>query len=119
MIDDGILSIQTSESVLLVSIECCHFDAFTIGKLQRQLFTAAIGSPTTPVIVDLSKVTLMNSAALAVLVDLVKYLHSRNRRLILANTSKPVSSSLKATHLDMLFEIAESVAAAREILGAP
>ena len=70
------------------------------------------------IVVDLSAVPYINSAALGALVRLVAQANVQEGRVLLAGPTAFVAGVLQTTRLDKFFEITESVEAALKRLGA-
>jgi anti-anti-sigma factor len=70
------------------------------------------------IVVDLSAVPYINSAALGALVRLVAQANVQEGRVLLAAPTPFVTGVLQTTRLDKFFEVAESVEAALKRIGA-
>ncbi|MFP4370576.1 MAG: STAS domain-containing protein, partial [Candidatus Kapaibacterium sp.] len=68
------------------------------------------------IILDLSKVELMNSSGLGMLVSGLSSMKKNDIRLVLADVPEKVNNLLNMTHLDKVFEIYENVADAESKL---
>lgn len=70
-------------------------------------------------IIDLEKVTFIDSAGLSALVKLYKKTRSQSARLWLAGPRDPVRRVFQLTRLDRAFDIAETVPQALQSLAKP
>jgi anti-sigma B factor antagonist len=71
----------------------------------KKSFDKLIGAKAPRIIVNLSKVTYVDSSGLATLVDILKNMRSYGGRLRLTNLSSKVRSLFEITKLEKLFEI--------------
>lgn len=83
-------------------------DMFTSPALRRDLFTA-IDNGATRVVVDLCGVTLLDSTALAVLVEALRRLRASDGSVVLVVTDDHVRKVLRITGLELLFPVYGSV----------
>ena len=60
------------------------------------------------VIVDLQKVTNLNSSNLGALIEIKKLLQAKGKRMIVCNLSDSIWSTMLATGLDQVFEFIEN-----------
>ncbi len=86
-----------------------HVDAFVTPALQTQLDTFLAGG-TKHFIVDLTQMQFMDSAGLAVLVKLLKRVNQVEGTVVLVMPKNEAARRIfQLTHLDQIFEIAETV----------
>jgi anti-sigma B factor antagonist len=71
----------------------------------KKSFDKLISSKTPKIIINLSKVTYVDSSGLATLVEILKNMRSYGGRLRLSNMSSKVKSLFEITKLEKLFEI--------------
>lgn len=71
----------------------------------KKSFDKVLSSKTPKIIVNLSKVTYVDSSGLATLVEILKNMRSYGGRLRLTNLSSKVKSLFEITKLEKLFEI--------------
>lgn len=72
----------------------------------KKSFDKLIGSKAPKVVVNLSKVTYVDSSGLATLVEILKNMRSYGGRLRLSDMSSKVKSLFEITKLEKLFDIA-------------
>jgi anti-sigma B factor antagonist len=94
-----------------------EIDIFTASQLKCEL-DAALESGRTRVVVDLTNVTFLDSAPLAVLVGAEKRLRARRGRLTIVNISPNIAKRFQITGLDRIFTIRSTREAAVEALEA-
>ncbi|MCM8760619.1 MAG: STAS domain-containing protein [Candidatus Omnitrophica bacterium] len=71
----------------------------------KKVFDKLISSKTPKIVVNLSKVTYVDSSGLATLVEILKNMRSYGGRLRLTNLSSKIKSLFEITKLEKLFEI--------------
>lgn len=71
----------------------------------KKSFDKLIGSKTPKIIVNLSKVTYVDSSGLATLVEILKNMRSYGGRLRLSDMSSKIKSLFEITKLEKLFDI--------------
>ena len=71
----------------------------------KKSFDKLLSSKTAKIIVNLSKVTYVDSSGLATLVEILKNMRSYGGRLKLTNLSSKIKSLFEITKLEKLFEI--------------
>jgi anti-anti-sigma factor len=69
------------------------------------------------VIVDLQKVSTLNSSNLGALIEINKLLKTKDKRLVICNISDPIWSTMLATGLDQVFEFIEDTTTALLLIG--
>lgn len=98
---------EKKDGVALIRVEG-EIDMFTSPNLRDTLIPFFI--PQTPaVIVDLSKVSFMDSSGIATLVEGLQWSKKEGRRFILAGLGKTVFNALSLTKLDNVFSIEPDV----------
>jgi anti-sigma B factor antagonist len=114
-----------SSGVATVSVRGGCLDAPEIAAL-RTVLRDLIDSPSCPpliscppVIVDLSELEWIDSAGLGVLIDTQRRLNAQQGRMILVGCSAVTRRAFEITRLVKVFELAETVQGARELLCAP
>ena len=83
-----------------------------IDSIQQQLNNLLDEDAGQRVVVDLSRVEIMSSAMLSVLVQTYRHLAESNGRLVLCGLKPPVAKVFEITRLDQLFRLEDDVAAA-------
>ena len=86
----------------------CHVD----GEIDinsspdiKKIFDKLISQKTPKIVVNLSRVTYVDSSGLATLVEVLKNMRSYGGRLRLVNLSSKIKSLFEITKLEKLFEI--------------
>ncbi|MBI5324802.1 MAG: STAS domain-containing protein [Ignavibacteriae bacterium] len=80
-------------------------DALEFSSKLYETFDKGINS----VIIDLSKVQVMNSSGLGMLVSGLSSLRKNNIQMVLASVPDKVMSLLRMTHLDKVFQIYNNI----------
>jgi len=75
------------------------------SPLIKKSFDKLISSKTPKIVINLSKVTYVDSSGLATLVEILKNMRAYGGRLRLTNLSSKVKSLFEITKLEKLFEI--------------
>lgn len=101
--------------ILLVSGE---LDASNSSELVS-VFDPLLKEGNRKFIIDLQKVSFVDSAGLSALVKLLKRTRGQSARLFLAGSQDPVRRVLQLTRLDRAFDIAETVPQALQSLTRP
>ena len=83
-----------------------------IDSIQQQLNNLLDEDAGQRVVVDLSRVEIMSSAMLSVLVQTYRHLAESNGRLVLCGLKPPVAKVFEITRLDQLFRLEDDFAAA-------
>ncbi len=110
-------SINTKEKdgIALIFVEG-EIDMFTSPNLRDTLLPYF--KPSTPgIVVDLSKVSFMDSSGIATLVEGLQWSKKENRKFILAGLGKTVFNALSLTKLDNVFSIEPDTKTAMANLG--
>lgn len=105
MVEGQIIAAETHDNVLVLAVTCDSLDADSTKKLQDQAIAASSEPPDCPVALDLSRLSMMPSLSLGVLVNISKHLKQQGRRFYLLNPQRDVRNTLAITRLDRLFEI--------------
>jgi anti-sigma B factor antagonist len=87
-------------------------DDEALKTLTRQIDDACTGGGVQLVVIELSKVTILPSMALGLLVQIANKCKSREQRLKLAGVPPQVRQVFSITRLDRVFQFADSVDAA-------
>jgi len=86
----------------------CHVEGeidINSSPAVKKSFDRLLSSKTPKIIVNLSKVTYVDSSGLATLVEILKNMRSYGGRLRLTNLSSKIKSLFEITKLEKLFEI--------------
>lgn len=86
----------------------CHVDGevdINSSPEIKKTFDKLISKKTSKIVVNLSKVTYVDSSGLATLVEILKNMRSYGGRIRLTNLSPKIKSLFEITKLDKLFEI--------------
>ncbi|MEI6862914.1 MAG: STAS domain-containing protein [Candidatus Omnitrophota bacterium] len=86
----------------------CHIDGeidINSSPMIKKSFDKLISQKTPKIVINLSKVTYVDSSGLATLVELLKNMRSYNGRMRLACMSPKIKSLFEITKLEKLFEI--------------
>ena len=89
-----------------------ELDAYTAPELREQLHGLAQDDAVRLLVVDLTRVTFLDSSALGVLVGALRRMRERDRRLTLVEPRPTVRRIFEITLLDRAFTFAPSVEAA-------
>ena len=110
--------IEAAEGLVLGTIECAQMDDEHAKNMRTEVARAAEKAPGLPVVLDMSKVEMLLSISIGLLVALLQQFKAEDRRFILAGLQPKVRETLAICRLDKLFDICDSVEAARARLGA-
>lgn len=86
----------------------CHIDGeidINSSPAIKKSFDKLISQKTPKIVINLSKVTYVDSSGLATLVEILKNMRSYNGRMRLACMSPKIKSLFEITKLEKLFEI--------------
>jgi anti-sigma B factor antagonist len=83
-----------------------EIDINTSPSIKKQ-FDKLLSSRTPKIVVNLAKVTYVDSSGLATLVEILKSMRSYGGRLRLTNMSPKIKSLFEITKLEKLFEIVQ------------
>jgi anti-anti-sigma factor len=109
--------IETTEGLILCTIECTQMDDEHAKTMLTEVSKAAEQTPVLPVVLDMSKVEILLSISIGVLVALLQQFKAEGRRFMLAGLQPRVRETLAICRLDKLFDICDSVDDARSRLG--
>jgi anti-sigma B factor antagonist len=107
---------QTGE-VAIVAPEGNFFGGKETDELDRAL-KALMASENKKMVLDLAKVSHLNSIAIGILVGAYTNYQKRGGRIILVNVDRRIQNVFVVTKLSLVFEIAESRQEALKALGA-
>ena len=107
------IAITVQDGMLLTKVLCAHMEDQHAQALVLQLVAAADQTPSLPIVLDLSHVTIMPSMSIGVLVTLWKTFQERRQRFILADVQPQVRQTLTLCRLDKLLELCDSVEEAK------
>ncbi len=105
--------VDTTEEMVLGMFECTQVDDEHARTMQTEVAKAADGAPGMPVVLDMSKVEMLLSISIGVLVALLQKFKGEGRRFMLAGLQPKVRETLTICRLDKLFEICDTVEEAR------
>ena len=94
-----------------------ELDLATVGELRRRI-AAAFGTGAQQLVIDLSRVTHMDSTGLAELISAHQRAMDLRGRLVLVVTSAPILRTFEIRGVANLFTIVDSRVGARELLAA-
>ena len=86
----------------------CHIDGeidINSSPMIKKSFDKLISQKTPKIVINLSKVTYVDSSGLATLVEILKNMRSYNGKMRLACMSPKIKSLFEITKLEKLFEI--------------
>jgi anti-sigma B factor antagonist len=86
-----------------------EIDLFTAPKLREQFLAALDGTDTDRLLVDLTRVSFMDSTGLGVLIGALRRMNERDGRMALVCSEGPVLRVLELTRLNEVFSIFHSV----------
>ncbi|MCZ6653892.1 MAG: STAS domain-containing protein [Planctomycetota bacterium] len=114
---DG-MTFETLPEALVVSVQAEKLDYMVLDKLDRRITAQATMAGKFNVILDLGAVEFIPSMLMSVLVKTLKRLGDQGRKFLLVGMNRHIRASLKLTRIDVLFDLHDSVNAARTALGA-
>ena len=91
-----------------VGLTVCHIDGeidINSSPMIKKSFDKLISQKTSKIVINLSKVTYVDSSGLATLVEVLKNMKSYGGRLRIACMSPKIKSLFEITKLEKLFEI--------------
>ncbi len=112
------MTFETFPEALVVSVRSERMDYMVLDKLNRRITARATMAGKFNVILDLGQVEFIPSMLMSVLVKTLKSLGDQGRKFLLVGMNRHVRASLKLTRIDVLFDLHDSVDAARAALGA-
>jgi len=86
----------------------CHIDGeidINSSPIIKKSFDKLISQKTSKIVINLSRVTYVDSSGLATLVEILKNMRSYNGKMRLACMSPKIKSLFEITKLEKLFEI--------------
>ena len=108
-----ILEVTTAERDGFVHVSLLgELDLSTVGKLQEELRRVEKSSPPT-VVIDLSRVTFLDSTGLRCIVTADERARDEGRRLVIVRGPDPVQRVFSITRLEERLEMVDDVAAVR------
>lgn len=108
------ITVRVEPPVVIAAVHG-RFDVHGVDTFAETV-TARLAAPTTHAIIDLADVEFMDSSALAALVRALKRAVDVGGSIVLARVSHTARIILELTRLELIFEQAESVDAARALL---
>ena len=110
------ITIETTEELILGTIERAQMDDEHARSMRTEVARAAEQTPGLPVVLDMSKVEILMSISIGLLIALLQKFKAEGRRFILAGLQPKVRETLTICRLDKLFEICDSVEEGRSRL---
>jgi anti-anti-sigma factor len=107
-----IVTVERRESALIATINAKMLDDKELKALGAVLDQAASDASVSQVVVDLSRVHIVPSLGLGLLLRISQKCAARNQRFALAALTPNVRQTLTITKLDRVLKLADSVAAA-------
>ncbi len=112
------MTFETQPEALVVSVQSERLDYMVLDKLERRITARATMAGKFNVILDLGKVEFIPSMLMSTLVKTLRSLGDQGRKFLLVGMNRHIRASLKLTRIDILFDLHDSVDAARAALGA-
>ena len=112
------MTFETQPEALVVSVQSERLDYMVLDKLERRISAQATMAGKFNVILDLAEVEFIPSMLMSVLVKTLKSLGDQGRKFLLVGMNRHIRASFKLTRIDILFDLHDSVDAARATLGA-
>ncbi len=109
MAELSVITIEPNDKIVLATVECERMEDEHAQVMQTEVTTAAEGAPDLPVVLDMSKVTMLPSMSIGAIVTLWQKFKQENRRFILVGLHDEIRETLTICRLDKLFEICETV----------
>lgn len=109
MSEPSILHIQETDRAVVAAIQCKVFDHDSTEQLRADGKALADRSPQLPLVLDMGQVEFMPSMTLGVLIGLANRMKADDRRLVLCGISPQLRKVFKASAIEKLFEIRETV----------
>ncbi|WP_437230786.1 STAS domain-containing protein [Planctomicrobium sp. SH661] len=110
-----IQSLEANDGTLLVMSKNRLTEDENLEQLDRDFMTLTDTFHVRRIILDLTSVTYMTSAAIGKLISLHRRLTRNEGRLVLCSLQPEVQSTLKTSHLLTYFRVADSSSAASEL----
>lgn len=99
---------------LVVRLRAKMLDDKDLNQLTEIVEPAGPSSGVTAIVLDMSRVQILSSLALGILVALTEKCQKRKQQLKLAETLPPVLDVIKLTHLDRVLHLSDTVDVALE-----
>ncbi len=112
------MTFKNLPEALVVGVQSEKMDYMVLDKLERRITAQATMAGKFNVILDLAEVKFIPSMLMSVLVKTLKNLGDQGRRFILVGMNRHIRASFRLTRIDVLFDLHDSVDAARAALGA-
>ena len=112
------MTFETFPEALVVGVQSEKLDYMVLDKLERRISARATMAGKFNVILDLGEVQFIPSMLMSVLVKTLKSLSDQGRKFLLVGMNRHIRASFKLTRIDILFDLHDSVDAARAALGA-
>ncbi|MCH8852784.1 MAG: STAS domain-containing protein [Planctomycetes bacterium] len=114
---DG-MTFETLPEALVVGVQAEKLDYMVLDKLERRITAQATMAGKFNVILDLGEVEFIPSMLMNVLVKTLQSLGDQGRKFLLVGMNRHIRASFKLTRIDILFDLHDTVDAARAALGA-
>jgi len=112
------MTFETFPEALVVCVQSQKLDYMVLDKLERRITAQATMAGKFNVILDLGEVEFIPRMLMSALVKTLKSLSDRGRKFLLVGMKRHDRASFKLTRIDVLFDLYDSVDAARAALGA-
>lgn len=119
MSEQGVISIEPHDKVIIAAVTRKALDALTAERLDTELSSASAQAPGRAVVLDMSKVEFAPSVAIGVLLRVAQDLKFFGRRLIVVGLTPQVRRTMAVTRIDKVLEIRNSVADAVALVDSP
>ncbi len=119
MSEQGVVSIQPHERVVLAAVTRKSLDGITSGRLESEVSAASAQEPGKVVVLDMSKVDFVPSVALGSILRLAQDLKFFGRRLIVVGVTSQVRRTMSVTRLDKVLELRATLADALDAVAKP
>ena len=104
------ITVESTDRAVIATPQMKLMDDDALKVLTRLVDEAAEANPAVPlVVIDLSRVTILPSLALGLLVQMANKCQAREQKLKLAGVQPPVRQVFSITRLDRVFQFADSV----------
>ncbi len=111
------MTFETFPEALVVGVQSERLDYMVLDKLERRITAQATMADKFNVILDLGKVQFIPSMLMSTLVKTLRSLGDQGRKFLLVGMNRHIRASFKLTRIDVLFDLHDSVDAARAALG--
>ena len=112
------ITFENFPEALVVCVQSEKLDYMVLDKLERRIPAQATMAGKFNIILDLGEVEFIPRMLISALVKTLNSLSDRGRKFLLVGMNRHVRASLKLTRIDVLFDLHDSVDAARAALGA-